>query len=162
MENPIACAIVNSEVCKSKIALYYMSVKVIRSGVCNQVLINPVIRTRTRLNNGVYHSGFSVITTLRTDLIKKSVRYFTSETLKFVYHLSHVVLFILKADEKFKNAAAHIRIQGIDFETWGWNSHTVIFCFAIQKCICFTLLNNLRGALYFTSSEGNPICCNSY
>jgi hypothetical protein len=46
---------VNSEVCKSAIALYGLYVSVIKSECVTQVLINPNIRTRTRHFRHAFH-----------------------------------------------------------------------------------------------------------
>jgi hypothetical protein len=54
-ENPSACAKVVCKWCKSEIALYGLYLNVIKSECVIQLLINPIIRTRTRLINGVYH-----------------------------------------------------------------------------------------------------------
>jgi hypothetical protein len=51
MDNLSACAMVNWKVCKSAIALYLSVIK----RTCNQVLINPIIQTRTRYFRHVYH-----------------------------------------------------------------------------------------------------------
>jgi hypothetical protein len=54
-ENHSACATVNWKVYKSAMALYGLYVNVIK-GVCvTKVLVNPIIRTRTRLIGLVYH-----------------------------------------------------------------------------------------------------------
>jgi hypothetical protein len=45
-ENPSACATVNWKVCISAIALYCLCVSVTKSECVNQLLINPIIRTR--------------------------------------------------------------------------------------------------------------------
>jgi hypothetical protein len=46
-ESPSTCATVNWEVCKSEIAPYGLYLNVIKSQCVTQVLINPIIRTRT-------------------------------------------------------------------------------------------------------------------
>jgi hypothetical protein len=53
--NPSACATVNWKVCKWAIALYCLRVSVIQGGCVSQLLINPIIRIKTRLINEVYH-----------------------------------------------------------------------------------------------------------
>jgi hypothetical protein len=54
-ENPSACATVNWKVCISAIALYCLCVSVTKSEYVTQLLINLIIRTRTRLISGMYH-----------------------------------------------------------------------------------------------------------
>jgi hypothetical protein len=54
-ESPIACATLKWKVCKSAIALYCLYVRVIRSECVTELLINPIIKTRTRLISGMYH-----------------------------------------------------------------------------------------------------------
>jgi hypothetical protein len=55
-ENPSACATVNCRsVCKSGRALYCLCVNVIKSECVTQLLINPMIITRSCLISGVYH-----------------------------------------------------------------------------------------------------------
>jgi hypothetical protein len=54
-ENPSACATVNWKVCISAIALYCLCVSVTKSEYVTQLLINPIIRTRTHLINDVYY-----------------------------------------------------------------------------------------------------------
>jgi hypothetical protein len=55
IENPSVCATVNLKVCISAIALYCLCVSVTKSECVTKLLINPIIRTRTRLISGVYH-----------------------------------------------------------------------------------------------------------
>jgi hypothetical protein len=57
IENSSACATVSCNWCKGDIALYCLCASVIMSE-CNQLLINPVIRTRTRLFSGVHVTIF--------------------------------------------------------------------------------------------------------
>jgi hypothetical protein len=45
----------NWKVCKSARALYYLCVSVIMSECVTQLLINPIMRTRTRLISDTYH-----------------------------------------------------------------------------------------------------------
>jgi hypothetical protein len=59
--SPTACATLNSNWCKGEIALCYLYVSVNKSGCVTQLLINPVIRTRTRLISGVH------VTIIRVD-----------------------------------------------------------------------------------------------
>jgi hypothetical protein len=47
-EDPNACATVNWKVYKSAIALYCLYLSVIKRECVTKVLINPIIRTRTR------------------------------------------------------------------------------------------------------------------
>jgi hypothetical protein len=54
-ENPSACATVNWKVRKSAIALCCLYLNVIKRECVTKVLINPIIRTRTRLIGRVYH-----------------------------------------------------------------------------------------------------------
>jgi hypothetical protein len=54
-ENHSACATVCCKWCKSAIALYCQYISVTTSECVTQLLINPIIRTRTRLISGVYH-----------------------------------------------------------------------------------------------------------
>jgi hypothetical protein len=54
-DNPSACATVNWKKCISAIALYCLCVSVTKSESVTQLIINPIIRTRTRLISGVYH-----------------------------------------------------------------------------------------------------------
>jgi hypothetical protein len=49
------CVSVNYNVCKSARALCDLYISVINSECVTQLLINPIIRTRTRLLSGVYH-----------------------------------------------------------------------------------------------------------
>jgi hypothetical protein len=51
-ENPSACATVNRKLCKSAKALY---LSVIYTDSVTEVLINPIIRTRTRHFRHAYH-----------------------------------------------------------------------------------------------------------
>jgi hypothetical protein len=53
--NPSACETVKCKVCKSAIAGYCLYVCGIRCECVNQMLINPIIRTRTSLISGVCH-----------------------------------------------------------------------------------------------------------
>jgi hypothetical protein len=55
-ETPSACATLNGKVCKLAIVLYGLCVSVIKSECVTQLLINPIVRTRTRLISGVYHT----------------------------------------------------------------------------------------------------------
>jgi hypothetical protein len=55
-ENPSACATVCCKWYKLVIALYCLYVSVIRREFVIQLLINPIIRTVTRLISGVYQS----------------------------------------------------------------------------------------------------------
>jgi hypothetical protein len=47
-ENPSVCATVNWKLCKPEIALYCLYLSVIKRECVTKVLINPIIRTRTR------------------------------------------------------------------------------------------------------------------
>jgi hypothetical protein len=47
-ENPSACATVNWNLCKSAIALHCLYLSVTRRECVTKLLINPIIRTRTR------------------------------------------------------------------------------------------------------------------
>jgi hypothetical protein len=51
-EDPNACATVCCKLCKSGISSYLSAIKSVR---VSQLLINPIIRTRTRLISGVHH-----------------------------------------------------------------------------------------------------------
>jgi hypothetical protein len=51
--NPSAFAVVNCNWCTSAIALYDLNFSVIKSECVTQLLINPIIRTRTRLISDV-------------------------------------------------------------------------------------------------------------
>jgi hypothetical protein len=56
-ENPSACATVNCKVCKTEIALYCLC-ECNYDWVCNQLIINPIIRTKPVLlvvNTSQYH-----------------------------------------------------------------------------------------------------------
>jgi hypothetical protein len=53
--NPSACAEVNWKLCKSAIALYCLYLSVIKRECVTEVLINPIIRTRTRHFRHAYH-----------------------------------------------------------------------------------------------------------
>jgi hypothetical protein len=53
-ENPSVCATVNWKLCISATTLYCLCVSVTKSECVTQLLINPIIRTRTRLISGVY------------------------------------------------------------------------------------------------------------
>jgi hypothetical protein len=53
-ENPSKCATVDCKVCKREITLYCHCISVIYKWERNQLLINPIIRTRTRLISGVH------------------------------------------------------------------------------------------------------------
>jgi hypothetical protein len=53
--SPSACASVVCKGCKWAIALYCLHVRVIKCACVTKLLINPIIRTRTRLISGVYH-----------------------------------------------------------------------------------------------------------
>jgi hypothetical protein len=54
-ENPSACATVNCNWCKGEIVLCYLYVNVIKSECVTQLIINPIIQTRTCLISGIYH-----------------------------------------------------------------------------------------------------------
>jgi hypothetical protein len=54
-ENPSACETVNCKVCKSAIALCYLYLSIIKRQCVTEVLINPIIRTRTRHSRHAYH-----------------------------------------------------------------------------------------------------------
>jgi hypothetical protein len=47
-EKPSACATVECKACKSVVALYCLHLSVIKGECVTKVLINPIIRTRTR------------------------------------------------------------------------------------------------------------------
>jgi hypothetical protein len=53
-QNPSACATVNCNWRKRDIALYGLCISVIYEWVGNQLIINPIIRTRTRPISGVH------------------------------------------------------------------------------------------------------------
>jgi hypothetical protein len=53
-ENPGVCATVNFNWCKWETELYYLCISVIYEWVRNHLIINPIIRTRTRLISGVH------------------------------------------------------------------------------------------------------------
>jgi hypothetical protein len=55
--NPSVCATVNCKVCKSEIVLCCLYLSVIKSECVIEVLINPIIRNRTRFISGVYHTA---------------------------------------------------------------------------------------------------------
>jgi hypothetical protein len=74
--NPSACATVSWKVCISAIALYCLYLSVIKKEYVTEVLINPIIRTRTR--------HFVTRTTLHVTILKYCIlptKYFFS----FVY-----------------------------------------------------------------------------
>jgi hypothetical protein len=54
-KNPSARATVCCKLCKPEIALYCLYLSEIKRECVTQLLINPIIRTRTRLISGVYH-----------------------------------------------------------------------------------------------------------
>jgi hypothetical protein len=54
-EDPSACATVNWKVCKSAIPLYCLYLSVIKRERVTEVLINPIIRTKTRHFRRLYH-----------------------------------------------------------------------------------------------------------
>jgi hypothetical protein len=54
-ENPSTCATVNWKVCKWAITLYCLYVCVIKCECVTQLLINPIIWTRTCHFSGMYH-----------------------------------------------------------------------------------------------------------
>jgi hypothetical protein len=60
-ENPSACATVNWKMCKSTIPLYSLYLRVIKRECVTNVLINPIIRTRTRHFCRVYPLRFFVL-----------------------------------------------------------------------------------------------------
>jgi hypothetical protein len=49
------CAMGNWKVCKSAIVLYCLYLSVIKREDVTKVLINPIIRTRTRHSHHAYH-----------------------------------------------------------------------------------------------------------
>jgi hypothetical protein len=54
-ESPSACATVNCKVCRSAIDLYYLYFSVIKRECVTEVVINPIIQTKTRHFRCVYH-----------------------------------------------------------------------------------------------------------
>jgi hypothetical protein len=63
VEKTNVCVTVNYNVCKSARALCDLYVSVIKSACVSQLLINAIIRTRTRLISGVYHpTGHNIYT----------------------------------------------------------------------------------------------------
>jgi hypothetical protein len=54
-EDPSVCAMVNWKVCKSAIVLYCLYLSVIKRECVTNVLLNPIIRTRTRHLRRAYH-----------------------------------------------------------------------------------------------------------
>jgi hypothetical protein len=54
-DNPNACATVNWKVCKSAVALYCLYLSVITKECVIEVLINPIIQTRTCRLCHMYH-----------------------------------------------------------------------------------------------------------
>jgi hypothetical protein len=61
MENPSACAALKWKVCKSAIALYCLYLSVIKRECVTKVLINPIIRTRTRQSRRAYHPARDIL-----------------------------------------------------------------------------------------------------
>jgi hypothetical protein len=59
--NPSACATVNWKVCKSAIALYCLYFSVIKRECVTEVLINPIIRTRTRHSRHSYQPTHDIL-----------------------------------------------------------------------------------------------------
>jgi hypothetical protein len=60
-ENPSACATADCKVSEREIELYCHCISVIYERVCNQLLINPIIRTRTRLISGIHATIYRTI-----------------------------------------------------------------------------------------------------
>jgi hypothetical protein len=74
-ENPSACAAMNWNVCKSTIALYCPYLSVIKRECVTYVLINPIIRTRTRHFCHVYHPTHDNMYFLTTYIMVKSCKH---------------------------------------------------------------------------------------
>jgi hypothetical protein len=69
-ENPSVCATVNWKLCKSAMVLYLSAIK----RTCNQVLINPIVRTRSRYFHHAYHSTCdNILLTDCTSVIRASL-----------------------------------------------------------------------------------------
>jgi hypothetical protein len=70
VERTNVCVAVNYNVCKSAIVLYGLYVNVIKSECVTQVLINPIIRTRTRHFLRVYQPTGDIIIIIIIIIIK--------------------------------------------------------------------------------------------
>jgi hypothetical protein len=92
-ENPIACATVNCDWCKTEIELYCLCVSVSVSGCVTQLLIYPIILNRTRLISD-QHVTFFVSITHSTYLTSKShTRYFPASSNINHVHCGHGLSF---------------------------------------------------------------------